>query len=264
MAVKTKGPLWAESWRCGQQAQRVPPPEPRGLRQCWGWTPGPSSQAVLKGPQGPFQEMDVPEHTVLWAACSSRSSQSCLPSSISSLASGPRIRSACYPSRPLTRALISLGQELGLGWLRRSPCHCWCPFSLWAWPGWTADDPASLLRSEHCPDNSLAPLPSLGPGDTYRAQMSGQTEPGLCQDVLKANVARRGTEPERRPERAVSARQESQSLGLRQAGCPKCSSEFPCSSPKWSQTFFEVGSSKELKQTPRIGSLILLGARLRP
>lgn len=103
------------------------------------------------------------------------------------------------------------------------------PLSLWAWPGWTADDPASLLRSEHCPDNSLAPLPCLGPGDTYRAQkMSGQTEPRLRQDILKAKVARRGSEPEWRPENAVSARQDSQSLGLRQAGYPKCSSESVC------------------------------------
>lgn len=113
LAVRTKGPLWAESWRCGQQAQRVPPPEPGGLRRCWGWTPGPSSQAVLKSPQGPFQEMDVPGHTVLGAACSSCSSQSCLPSSISSLAREPRICRACCPSHPLNRALISLGQELG-------------------------------------------------------------------------------------------------------------------------------------------------------
>jgi hypothetical protein len=98
--------------------------------------------------------------------------------------------------------------------------------SLWAWPGWTADDPASLLRSEHCPDNSLAPLPPLGPGDTYCAQkMSGQTEPRLRQDILKAKVARRGSEPEWRSGKAVSARQDSQSLGLRRAGYPKCSSE---------------------------------------
>lgn len=62
-------------------------------------------------------------------------------------------------------------------------------------------------------------LPSLGPGDTYRAQkMSGQTELRLCQDILKAKVARRGTEPEWRPEGAVSARQDSQSLGPEASG----------------------------------------------
>lgn len=103
------------------------------------------------------------------------------------------------------------------------------PLCLWAWPGWTADDPASLLPSEHCPDNSLAPLPSLGTGDIYRAQkMSGQTKPRLLQDILKAKVARRGSEPEWRLEKAASARQDSQSLGLRQAGYPKCSSESVC------------------------------------
>lgn len=117
MAVRTKGSLWAECWRCGQQAQRVPPPEPGGLRQCWGWTPGLIQPGCGERPSGALPGNGCPRAHSSWATCSSScSSQPCFPSNISSLAREPLIRGACHPSLSLNRVLISLDQELLRAW----------------------------------------------------------------------------------------------------------------------------------------------------
>lgn len=74
LAARTKGPLWAESWRWERQAQRLPPPESGGLRRCWvAGHLGPARSAT-KCPRG-LPGNGSPQSPVFWATQTSPSTQ---------------------------------------------------------------------------------------------------------------------------------------------------------------------------------------------
>lgn len=154
LAVRTKDPLWAESWRWERQAQRLPPQlsptpppllEPGGLRRCWvAGHLGPAHLAA-KSPQGAFQEMGAPGpsslgHTSL-TFHTALVSGPCSPSSLSFAAR----ESSLLRCPPTTSGLFEQIPHFLEPQARNSE----------------PPNPA------HCPDNSLVPLPSLGLGAIY-------------------------------------------------------------------------------------------------
>lgn len=191
LAARTKGPLWAVSWRWEQQAQRLPLPlKPEGLRQCWmAGHLDPSCSAV-----GHFQEMDVRwpvlHHTVLICHLA-LASKPC--SSLSSSVREPQASGAHHPGlhpfnrvgivgcfEPLAGSSVPQPAEEDPG----SPDQCPSMFSGF---GSVGPQRIQLPSSSFLPQAQPRQLTLTGPSPirarthlAHAQKVSGNSEPSIC------------------------------------------------------------------------------------